>query len=207
MNGGTSTSATDPHHHLRTGGYLGMGIPGLGTTPMTPAGNGFGPGSLGGVGMGGVVGPELKHHADFLSRLLAATPSYMSEVGNPPPGFFSDWLRRLVSKPEGNRSGEQRGGTPDISVPSRLSPSAGSSVTYGEGERNGGPLESPTTQAVTGGKRRKRSRLNDHHLPQHHHASVSQMNSGVPLLHRLCQSRSFSRFPRTRFLPATQPFP
>jgi len=69
--------------------------------------------------------PELKHHADFLSRLLAATPAYMSADGvngplmsgassgaggNPPPGFFSEWLRRLVStKPNGSTFGNVPG--------------------------------------------------------------------------------------------------
>lgn len=90
MNGSTGAS---PENR----GYA--GIPGQ----VPPMGLGLGPGgaasnmglhsSAAAAAAAGLGGPELKHHADFLSRLLAATPSYMSEMGNPPPGFFSDWLR------------------------------------------------------------------------------------------------------------------
>lgn len=120
MNGSTSGSA-DSRGYPPAGLPLPPGLMsslggGAGPTPGLPpasaslAGLGFG-GGVGGAGGSVVGGPaavagasgtvgsssgpaELKHHADFLSRLLAATPSYMSEIGNPPPGFFSDWLER-----------------------------------------------------------------------------------------------------------------
>jgi len=226
MNGGTSTSATDPHH--RASGYL--GIPGLGATPMTPpTGNGFGGTNMGGLGMsGGATGPELKHHADFLSRLLAATPSYPSDVGNPPPGFFSDWLRRLVSKPgPGNGPStpnshhhHHRGGRGPPSPPRMSSPSGSggprdstptsiqqqtSSLTFspngGQPESNGASiLESSTQHQSTSsgggnsqtGKRRKRTRISDHHLhlPHQQHHSV---NHFPPLTARDCITKGKER--------------
>lgn len=200
MNGGASTSATDPHH--RSSGYLGMGLPGLGVTPMTPpSGNGFAGPSLSGLGMsGGAVGPELKHHADFLSRLLAATPSYPSDVGNPPPGFFSDWLRRLVSKPgPGNGSSPPHAhhnshrtgrGSGSPSAPTSIQQQTSSltfSPTGGQAESNGaGPLESSAQhQGTSGGsssvpKRRKRTRITDHHLHLTHQQHMTTTVRTIP---------------------------
>lgn len=151
MNGAASGSADNrgypPGLSLPPGLVPSLGGAATGPTPGLPpasaslAGLGFGGGSgsvVGGPGaagvsgaMGGSSGPaELKHHADFLSRLLAATPSYMSEIGNPPPGFFSDWLRRLVSKPSGNSGSSALHGSP-----------AGAGLTFpgsGTGSSTGG---------------------------------------------------------------------
>lgn len=141
------------------------GIPAPVVPPMG-LGMGMGPGGAAAPGLGlhssaahaaaaaGLGGSELKHHADFLSRLLAATPSYMSEMGNPPPGFFSDWLRRLVSKPTGSTS----------QSPSGLSYSGGGGgPPEGEsGSRSNAPTSTPSLDAQISSKRRKRSRLSDH---------------------------------------------
>ena len=67
---------------------------------------------------------------------------------NPPPGFFSEWLRRLVSKPSGNSS-------------SAPAPAIPTSLTFtGQPETNGSH-----DSHVIPNKRRKRSRLNE--PPQH----------------------------------------
>lgn len=146
MRGMNGSSGASPER-----GY--SGIPAQVGPPMGggPGGNAAAPSlhSQAAAAAAGLGGPELKHHADFLSRLLAATPSYLSEMGNPPPGFFSDWLRRLVSKP---------GGTSQSS----LLTFPGQPPEAENSGRSAAPSNPPDTQQVSS-KRRKRSRLNDRH--------------------------------------------
>jgi len=183
-------------------GSMGMGGAGVGG-PQPPGGpppppglGGLPPGSVGAAAAAaaaaglGVGSPEFKNHADFLSRLLAATPSYMNEVGNPPPGFFSDWLRRLVSKPTGNGSSGSLqaqgltfpgvGGQSEVESGGRprsgggegggggSSGGRGGNIGNGSSSSSGVPSTTPNSSSLDAqmsSKRRKRSRLSDH--PEH----------------------------------------
>jgi hypothetical protein len=157
MNGsGGAGAGASPENRGYAGGIPGQ-VPPMGLMGHPGLGGLHGPAAA--AAAAGLSGPELKHHADFLSRLLAATPSYMSEMGNPPPGFFSDWLRRLVSKPSGNTS-QSSGLT--------FAGGGGSGSGQPEGESSGrsrAPSTTPSLDAQISSKRRKRSRLNDH--PEH----------------------------------------
>ncbi|OXA64550.1 hypothetical protein Fcan01_02745 [Folsomia candida] len=161
MRGMNGSSGASPER-----GY--SGIPAQVGPPMGggPGGNAAAPSlhSQAAAAAAGLGGPELKHHADFLSRLLAATPSYLSEMGNPPPGFFSDWLRRLVSKP---------GGTSQSS----LLTFPGQPPEAENSGRSAAPSNPPDTQQVSS-KRRKRSRLNDRHA-EHPNLMVPGRNTWV----------------------------